>query len=142
MKRVALLAMLATSAVITTPSQAQWMRPLDRGGNIGIYVERIIAAAGQRHEIRGDCMSACTMWLGHRGTCVARDAVLWFHGASDGLREMRSGNPWLSISEKGNAALLAMYPPRVRQVVRPWLNSPEYHTLTGAELIRLGVPAC
>jgi hypothetical protein len=143
MKRIALIAILATlHALPSNSARAQWMRPLDRGGLIGDYIEKIIASAGQRHEIRGDCMSACTVWLGHKGSCVAPDAVLWFHGASDRRRAMRFDNPWMSISDAGNAALLAMYPPRVRQVVRPWLKSPDYRTLTGVELIRLGVPAC
>lgn len=124
------------------PAQADFMRPLDRGGRMSDTIARIISASGQRHEIRGDCMSSCTMWLGHRGTCVTPDARLWFHAAQDGTRAMRDGNPWRTISADGNAALLAWYPQRVRTVVRPWLQSPEYRTLTGAQLISLGVPAC
>lgn len=127
---------------LAAPTQAQWGRPLDRGGPIAAYLLRIHAAAGQRHEIRGDCMSACTMWLGHRGVCVAPDARLWFHGALDGVQALRQPNPWRAISPQGNAALLAMYPPRVRAVVAPWLESPEWRTLTGADLIALGVPSC
>jgi len=143
MKRMAMLACYAASQFcLAGASCAEWFRPLDRGGRIGDYVERVIAAAGQRHEIRGDCMSACTIWLGHKGSCVAPDAVLWFHAATDSLRAMHDDNPWRSISERGAAALLAWYPPRVKAVVRPWLNSPEFRTLSGEELIRLGVPAC
>lgn len=117
-------------------------RPLDRGGRISDTITQIMAASGQRHEIRGDCMSACTMWLGHRGTCVTPDARLWFHAAQDGRASMRYGNPWRTISADGNATLLAFYPPRVREIVRPWLQSPEYRTMTGAQLIALGVPEC
>lgn len=117
-------------------------RGLDRGGRIEDYLARIVARAGRPHVISGDCMSACTMWLGHRGTCVTPDAVLWFHAASDRLQAMRQENPWRTISGSGNAALLAMYPPRVRAVVRPWLESPDYHTLTGTQLAALGVPLC
>ena len=117
-------------------------RPMDRGGRIEDYLGRIVASAGRPHVIEGDCMSACTMWLGHRGTCVAPDAVLWFHAATDRLQAMRQENPWRTISAPGNAALLAMYPPRVRAVVRPWLDSPDYHTLTGVQLASLGVPLC
>ncbi len=135
-------ALLACVFAFAAPARADFLRPLDRGGRIGDYVERIVAASGRRHAIRGDCMSACTIWLGHKGTCVTPDAMLWFHGANDPLRAMRDGNPWRTISEKGNAALLAWYPPRVRAVVRPWLRSPEYRTLSGAQLIALGVPAC
>lgn len=118
-----------------------WSRPVDHGGQISEYVGRIVAAAGQRHEIRGDCMSACTMWLGHRNACVAADALLHFHGATE-RQALSVPATWRSVNATGNAALLAFYPSRVRQVVRPWLASAQFRTLTGAQLIGLGVPAC
>lgn len=116
-------------------------RSMDRGGEIGVYLRRVATHSG-RHVISGDCMSACTLWLGHRGTCVTPDALLWFHAASDRAQGMRTENPWRTISVTGNLALLSMYPARVRAVVRPWLASPEFHTLTGAQLAALGVPLC
>lgn len=136
----ALFALSGASSV--RASGFDFERPLDRGGDIGEYTRRIVSGAGRAHVISGDCMSACTMWLGHRGVCVTPDAVLWFHAATDRLQAMRQENPWRTISHAGNAALLAMYPPRVRAVVRPWLDSPDYHTLTGAQLAALGVPLC
>lgn len=123
------------------PVTAGGWRPLDRGGPIAFYLEEIRNMSG-RKVLSGDCMSACTLWLGYRGTCVEDDAVLWFHGASDPLRQMRSANPWNAISETANLALLQHYPPKVRDVVRPWLASPQYRTLTGAELHALGVARC
>lgn len=136
-------AAVAAALVASNPAQAfDFFRPMDRGGRIGDYMERIVAQAGQPYVIAGDCMSACTMWLGHRGTCVMPDAVLWFHGASDRSAELADGNPWRAISATGNATLLSMYPPRVRAVVRPWLASPDFHTLTGTQLAALGVPLC
>lgn len=143
MKRILLTACaVAAQIACSNAASADWFRPLDRGGAMSDYVSRIASSVGQRHEIRGDCMSACTMWLGHSNACVAPDAVLYFHGASDALRAMRSSNPWKSISAEGNAALMAFYPARVRSVVRPWLQSPEFKTLTGAQLIQLGVRSC
>lgn len=135
----------AIALIVATPARTNGLdfdRRLDRGGRIEEYVRRIVASAGRPHVISGDCMSACTMWLGHKGTCVTPDAVLWFHAASDGLQAMRQENPWRTISPAGNASLLAMYPSRVRAVVRPWLESPDYHTLTGMQLAQLGVPLC
>lgn len=117
-------------------------RPLDRGGHIDDYALHIATSSGKRHVIAGDCMSACTMWLGARNSCVAPDAVLWFHAATDQLQSLRGGNPWRAISPSGNQALLRAYPPRVRAVVAPWLESPDYHTLTGVQLASLGVPLC
>lgn len=104
-------------------------RPLDNGGYIHDYVHRIIAASGQRHEIRGDCVSACTMWLGHKGTCVYPDATLWFHS---------SGDP------RGDAALRAFYPPRVLAFVERngLLASRQLRGVPGWQLIRLGVERC
>jgi len=137
------VAALASALAFSSPAGAyDFFRPMDRGGRIGDYLQHIVAQAGQPHLISGDCMSACTMWLGHKGTCVTPDAVLWFHAASERSAEMIDGNPWRSISADGNAALLSMYPPRVRAVVRPWLSSPDFHTLTGAQLAALGVPLC
>ncbi len=131
----------ALSLIATAPTaQAGWLnfgRPVDRGGNILSYMGRVSAAPGQRYVISGDCMSACTMWLGHKGTCVEADAVLYFHGAADDRFGSSGG-----VNPLGNALLLGMYPPRVRAAVRPWLRSAEFHTLTGRQLASLGVPLC
>jgi hypothetical protein len=117
-------------------------RPLDRGGSIAAYLMEIHASADKPHRIEGDCMSACTMWLGHRRVCVAPDATLWFHSAIDPGKLGRVVNPWQAMDRNANAAMLAMYPARVRAVVAPWLENVNYRTLTGRELIALGVPAC
>jgi hypothetical protein len=124
-------------------ARADWFgRELDRGGSVSAYKSRIVAAAGRRHVISGDCMSACTLWLAHKNTCVMPDAVLWFHGAARGVVRGFMVNPWREVNAAGNSILLASYPPRVRAVVAPWLQSREYHSLTGRELAALGVPLC
>ena len=138
---------VALAAVCLWPGVAaaqNWGRPLDQGGDIAIRLRQISASAGQRHEISGDCKSACTLWLGHKGACVDRDAVLWFHAAADGLKQAHFENPWLWTSAAGNRLLLSAYPARVRALVagNGWLDTPEMHTLTGAQLIALGVTAC
>ncbi len=130
---------LAVAAALAASAIA---RPLDSGGRIGDYIERIVSASGKRHEIRGDCMSACTLWLGHAGVCVAPDAKLWFHAPRDAGSSRFQGSSVRSSKQSGVKTLMAFYPPRVRVVVQPWLLSSEYHTLTGAQLIALGVPAC
>lgn len=132
------------SAAAFTPQQAAsapWGRPIDTGGGIGDRVREILASRGARHEIAGDCMSACTMWLGARKACVQPDAVLWFHGATGGRAAYGGGG---DRSETGNQALLAFYPPAVRRVVvtNGWLDSSTLRPLTAAQLVRLGVPAC
>ena len=108
-------------------------RPLDRGGVIFRYQQEIAAARGV-HVISGDCMSACTLWLGYRGSCVAPDAVLWFHAASSGL----------APSPIGTAMMADAYPPALRRLVvsRGWMDTQQLHALTAREVVALGVRAC
>ena len=142
MARSALAGIVLLAGIVSTSAAFAEERSLDRGGQIRFYIQKLAAASGQLHEIRGDCMSACTIWLGHKPVCVAPDATLWFHQASDPSLELVSGNPWHWKSETGNLALSTFYPPRVLAVVRTWLESPEFHTLSGRELIALGIPEC
>ena len=111
--------------------------PYDQGGLIRDYRAR--AKKLDRVEIRGTCVSACTMYLAVRGVCVDKYALLWFHAAHD--PDTRK------ISAAGNAALVAHWPAPVRD----WaarvgaLGSVSFtwrRTLSGVELIAMGVPAC
>lgn len=143
-KRILGVAVLAAS-ILSSEARADFFdfgRPLDQGGRIASYVARIGASTASRHVISGDCLSACTLWLAHRNACVTPDAVLWFHGAQAGWASGAMVNPWAAISNSGNATLLRNYPPRVREAVRPWLSTPDFHTLTGRRLAALGVPLC
>ncbi len=140
--RSALAGIVLLTGIASASAAFAQERSLDRGGQIRFYIQKLAAASGQLHEIRGDCMSACTIWLGHKPVCVAPDATLWFHQASDPSLELVSGNPWRWKSATGNLALSTFYPPRVLAVVRSWLESPEFHTLSGRELIALGIPEC
>jgi hypothetical protein len=134
------VAMLVASSAAA--DALDFSRPLDQGGTIGDYAGRVAANGRNQHVIAGDCMSACTLWLANPNTCVMSDAVLWFHAAQDKWARYAISNPWRTISREGNAAALKSYPPQVRAIVAPWLESPEYHTLTGVELAALGVPLC
>jgi hypothetical protein len=87
--------------------------PRDNGGWIDDYQQRVWAANRTRTpvEIRGTCISACTMYLAVRDVCVAPDAVLWFHAAYDPL--FRLPDP------TANALMIGHYPPAVfRDVIR------------------------
>jgi len=134
----------AFALVAAAPTaRADWFgRSMDRGGDVGAYQSRIANSGGKRHVISGDCMSACTLWLASKSTCVMPDAVLYFHAAAEGVMRGHMVNPWKEVSSFGNSMLLDMYPARVREVVRPWLQSRDYHTLTGLQLAELGVPLC
>ena len=129
---------VAAALALGTPHSEA--RPLDRGGIIFHYQQEIAAARGA-HVISGDCMSACTMWLGYRGSCVEPDAVLWFHSASSGFE---GRNPWADRSPIGSVMMADSYPPALRRLViaHGWLATPEWHTLTGIEAVGLGARAC
>jgi len=110
-------------------------RYVDNGGLIGGYVERIVGSSGEMHRIQGDCVSACTMWLGHKPVCVYPDTVLWFHGAVDS-----SGH----ISKIGNIALMAFYPKALKAylISHHWLQSAQLHSISGLGMLRFGIPLC
>ncbi len=114
-------------------------RHLDRGGKIAQYRADITKAFG-RHVISGDCMSACTLWLSYRRSCVEPDAKLWFHAASRGM----VGNPWRDMDPAASEDVLGSYPPQLRAFLRArgWMERPDYNTLSGTELAALGVPLC
>lgn len=114
-------------------------QPYDWGGMITGYEERVRKSAGKRVEIRGTCISACTMLLGAKDVCVDKQAMLWFHAAYEtGTKK---------ISEPGNAALVSHWPAPVRDWAARTgaLKSVEFtlrRALTGVELVAMGVPAC
>ena len=110
---------------------------LDKGGPIARYQADIRAARGV-HVISGDCMSACTMWLGYKGTCVEPDAKLWFHAAWSDW----SGRP--EPSPIASAIMASYYPGPLRRMValQGWLSTPRWNVLSGREAIGLGARAC
>jgi len=118
---------------------SSFSRHLDRGGKIAQYRADISQASGA-HVISGDCMSACTLWLSYKHSCVEPDAVLWFHAASHGM----NGNPWKDIDPVASENVLQSYPPRLRAFLKAqgWMERPDYNTLSGRELAALGVPLC
>lgn len=74
----------------------------DNGGPVGEYIQKISAAKkrGDRVEIIGQCLSACTLWLSmpQDQICVGNNAVLGFHDAtspipivSDAMRDSMRG---------------------------------------------------
>ena len=118
------------------------------GGSIAAH-ERHIAdldAAGCRVEIRGECLSACTMYLGAADVCIDRRARLGFHH----VRRVHAGGLFHSpapreVQDYWDRRMAAHFPP----VVREWFLSDVRHRgfdawgwLSGAELIRQGVAQC
>lgn len=114
----------------------------DPGGSVRARHDEIeeINRLGQRVEIRrGTCMSSCTMFLGADNVCVSPQASFGFHGPYRFGEKLSQGefDQWSRI--------IASYYPAA---VRDWyMTKARYKTytatrLSGAELIRLGVPRC
>lgn len=113
----------------------------DRGGLLGVRSDLIrqYRSAGQRVELRGTCLSACTMYLALPDICVASGARFGFHGPSDHGRRLSDAEfeHWSQLMARHyNAPLQAWYLAEARYRISG------YYELTGAELIRLGYPSC
>lgn len=112
----------------------------DRGGEVSAYAAQVAATTGQV-EVRGQCMSACTLWLalGDR-VCTSRSAVWGFHGATARTPALAS-----IIEPYTNQQLADAYPPVVRKkFTTRWvkLRAPEIQLVSGAQMIRMGVKEC
>jgi hypothetical protein len=96
-------------------------------------------ANGELFRIQGVCKSACTLFLGIRNTCIERDATLMFHGGHD-IQENVTGP-----DTRASRAMLYRYNKALRQYLLEghYMDSNEYHTLMGSELIdRFGYREC
>jgi len=116
-------------------------RPHGAGGRFTVYFP-IIAKynkSGELFRVEGVCRSACTLFLGIRNVCVDRKALVSFHAGPDRVTHKRNAG---SSSTK---TMLAAYKPALRKYLLEGhhVDSPSYHTLSGATLIeRFGYRAC
>ncbi len=116
----------------------------DRGGSVAERVARIdrLRRSGIKVEIRGDyCLSACTMYLGVPGACVAPDTVFGFHGPSSPVYGValrpREFEYWSHLMARYYPAALRKW---FLEVARNRLVG--FERKSGRELIRLGLPRC
>jgi len=97
----------------------------DPGGRIGAYVDRYqrINYSGERVEIDGACLSACTLVLGivpRDRICVTKRAVLGFHEA---WAPKPVGYAYGSLvtrpmySEEGTRELWKIYPSSIKHLI-------------------------
>jgi len=111
------------------------------GGRFAVYLPIIAKynASGELFRIEGVCRSACTLFLGIRHVCVDRGAFLSFHAGPD--RVTKKWGP----SSSSTRTMLATYKPELRKylIEGHHVDSPQYHTLSGATLIdRFGYTEC
>jgi hypothetical protein len=105
----------------------------DVGGDVHAYSAQTTAYIQSGRQVRlHECRSACTLALAVPNVCVYPDSVLRFHKAYNPITK--------ATNEDVSNAMLSAYPPAVRQ--RLGVLTRQYKSLTGSELIRLGVRDC
>ncbi len=141
---------LAVAVAFLTAQPSQGAKPRnaivvqnDGGGNMANRVAQVqqLRRSGKPVEIRGNCMSACTMYLGLRNTCVTPGARLGFHGPSSryyGIALPREEFEYWSrvMANHYPSQLRSWYMREGRNIIVG------YHHISGRELIRMGVPRC
>jgi hypothetical protein len=115
------------------PGDAPVIVMKDVGGDVRAYSAQTTAYIQSGREVRlHECRSACTLALAAPNVCVYPDSVLRFHKAYNPITK--------ATNEDVSNAMLSAYPPAVRQ--RLGVLTRQYKSLTGSELIRLGVRDC
>ena len=133
--KIAVLAGAVTAALMLSTAQGAVRIKSDPGGQIGPYLENLVAlrGSGERVIIDGPCLSACTMVLGvipKSRICVTHRARLGFHAA---WHPGEDGKP--IPSRAATQLLMDIYP----ENVRTWIKgrgglSPRMMYLSGREL--------
>lgn len=126
--------LLLVLAVIAPPAFAEGSSlGHGEGGRIVDFLSIVqqYNANGELFRIQGACKSACTLFLGIRNVCIERDATLMFHGGHD-IREDITGP-----DTRASRAMLDRYNEALRRHLLEGhhMDSGEYHTLVGSQLI-------
>ncbi len=114
----------------------------DRGGVVGARAQEIagIQMRQQRVEIRGRvCLSTCTMFLGAGDVCVSPNTKFGFHGPSYYGRPLKPAQ-----FEYWSQVIASYYPAGLKNwyLAEGRYRSKGYYTMSGAQLISMGIPQC
>lgn len=115
----------------------------DLGGALEARMAELAALqrSGQPVEIRGQCSSSCTLYLGLPQTCVQRSATLGFHGPQSDIYGLAL--PPAEFEHWSNV-MASHYPPMLRR----WFMAEArnvtvgIYQISGSEAIRLGAREC
>ena len=127
---------------LATTAQAQELSPLravnhDPGGSVVLRAAEIrdLETRGQEKRISGECLSACTMYLGLSTACFEPGAVLGFHGP-----RLAYGLPMPpALFDSISRAMASYYPPRVaRRFLSKWRYSDHLVRIRAERLIARG----
>ncbi|MBY6003881.1 hypothetical protein KUV62_08185 [Salipiger bermudensis] len=145
-----LLALLAGAVIAPTEAGAQVSHRLasvhvvgnDRGGRLQPRLAEIrqLRSQGVRVEIRGNfCLSSCTLYLGAGDVCVASNTRFGFHGPYYRFKPISPDR-----FDYWSRRMAEHYPAPLRDwfLSEARFVSNGYVSLSGAELIRMGVPRC
>ena len=136
MIRTLLLIALAATA------QAQELSPTraanhDPGGSVVRRAAEIrdLEARGEQKRISGECLSACTMYLGLSTACFEPGVVLGFHGP-----RLAYGLPMPpSLFESVSRSMASYYPPRIaHRFLNTWRYSDHLVRVRADRLIARG----
>jgi hypothetical protein len=133
---------ITVALLSSAPAAADVRIGHDAGGQIGPYLERLVALrnSGERVIIDGPCLSACTMVLGvipRERICMTGRARLGFHAAWH-----PAGNGQQVASYGGTQLLMQVYPHKVRSwISRKGGLSGRMMYLQGRELAQM-YPTC
>lgn len=114
----------------------------DPGGRLRPRIALVdrLRVSGRRVEIRGDyCFSACTIYLGARNVCVRPGTRFGFHGPS-----FRKGPNRFDRFDRWSRKMASYYPAPLRSWFLSYARflTKRHATVTGRELIAMGVPRC
>jgi hypothetical protein len=105
----------------------------DIGGYVKDYREQTEIYRRENRDVRlHECRSACTLALSLPNVCVYPDSLIKFHQAYDETTRI--------VDEGVSQDLFQSYPPAVR--ARLGTLTRQYQSLSGAELIELGIRDC
>jgi hypothetical protein len=138
----AFMIFMASSFVMPATASADIRIVGDPGGEVSAFIQKYeeIRDSGQRVEIDGPCLSACTLLTGivpPSHVCVTSRAVLGFHAASYYDDASRSLVP----TREGSTLVMRLYPAKIRGwIMRHGGLTPHMIQLRGHDLAALYQP--
>lgn len=135
MRRLLLAVLLL--AACASPGVAERTPSRDPGGSVALRGLEIAAleARGEEKRVGGECLSACTMYLGLSTACFERGATLGFHGPTLAFGVEMTQARFEAITQ----AMASYYPPRIaRLFMEDWRHRQDFVRIPARRLIARG----
>ena len=135
MRRLLLAVLLL--AACASPGWAERTPGRDPGGSVALRVLEIAAleARGEEKRVSGECLSACTMYLGLSTACFEPGTILGFHGP-----RLAFGLPMPPVLfDSLTETMASYYPPRIaRRFMDSWRHSDRLVRIRADRLVARG----